>query len=191
MASRKLTRLFGSIRTANPERSRKRRTFRLDAIESLESRLVPATYVWTGAASSTWTPPATPGSSNWDVESTGVGGTTFTASTLAPGLLDNAVFDNEVLVTNSITTLGGPVTVNSILFNYSSPISIDSAGPLTIVGDPAQNGGMFADGGTVNSLELQGASGVSIAAALMVGNSGGNIPQDLNASNGTLSLPPF
>ena len=185
MASRKLTRLFGSIRTANPERSRKRRTFRLDAIESLESRLVPATYVWTGAASSIWTPPATAGSSNWDIETTGVGGATFTASTLAPGLLDNAVFDNEVTVTNSITSLGGAVTVNSILFNYNSPISIDNAGPLTIVGDPAQNGGVFADGGSVDSLDLQ-ASPVSIAAAIMVGNPGGNIAQTW-ASNVSLT----
>ena len=138
---------------------RERRFVRPCSIEILEDRLAPATYWWIGATSGAWNVAA-----NWAASSNGTG------TGAVPGAGDNAIFNASALVVNQISSFGANVTVNSVLFNSSTALSIGNIGSLTIVGNPTLNGGAFADGTSTDALAMGSASSiVSIAAELDVG----------------------
>ena len=177
MASRNFKRLLGLNPSTSSGPVRKRKSFRLDPIESLESRLVPATLYWIGTDNTgSWADPL-----NWAPNPDG----SLNGTQVAPGAGDNAVFNNNPVFINGgmplvPTTFGGGVTVNSVAFEQSPiiPLSFDAAGStltsLTVIGNPTLNGNTFADGGDVDAVDLMsGAGSVTIGGGLVIGPSTG------------------
>ena len=113
---------------------------------------------------------AVEGDSPWNVAANWAASADGTGEGAIPGAGDNAVFNASSQVVNQINSFGADVTANSVLFNSSTAIAIDSTGSLTIVGDSTLNGGTFADGTSTDALAMGKASNsVSISAQVNAG----------------------